>query len=277
MVAMSAEATSPLRPRSAEVRSGTASSPGHCRDINEDAHANAGRWCVVADGMGGHGGGETASMLAIDAFRSAAEIRTLADLHTVIGTAHDTIRCRAGADPDLSGMGTTLVGVVLLADPAGAIMGRPSDPVAVVFNVGDSRCYRLVDGELSLVSVDHSHVQELVDAGRLTAEQAQAHPMRHVITRALGTDDPVQADVFVLDARRCRLLLCTDGLTEELAPRTIGRVLAGISDPGTAAARLVELALRGEARDNITAVVVDIGDESDVGFVPAAQSATVSP
>jgi PPM family protein phosphatase len=127
-----------------------------------------------------------------------------------------------------------------------------------VAHVGDSRCYRFTEGELELVTADHSLVHELVRSGRCSVAEAALHPMANVITRAVGVEQLAHADVTLLPAQPCRLLLCSDGLSDELPAATIGRVLAGIVDPQAAAARLVELALAGEARDNVTAVVIDV-------------------
>src|SRR5262249_50007857 len=114
------------------------------------------------------------------------------------------------------------------------------------------------DGELVLVTTDHSVVEELVRLGRCRADQAADHPMAHVITRAVGLEQASQADVVFLAMEPCQLLLCSNGLSNELPARTIGRILADIVDARSAADRLVELALAGDARDNITAVVIDV-------------------
>ena len=156
---------------------------------------------------------------------------------------------RAGTE----GMGATLVGAAVVRSGG----SETAHEAVAVFHVGDSRCYRLHDGVLRLVTRDHSLVQQLVDAGRLAATDAAAHPMANVVTRALGPDPDVATDVVLLGAAPGRLLLCSDGLSDEIPARTIGRVLAGIADPQIAAERLVELVLAGAARDNVTALVVD--------------------
>lgn len=219
---------------------------------------------LVADGMGGHRAGDVASRIAIETFaRHPGPIDSLTELEQLVTDAHDAIRREQGADR--VGMGTTLVG----ATPIGA-----TGDVAV-FHVGDSRCYRLAGGRLSLVTRDHTYVQELIDAGRRRPDEVAGHPLRHVVTRALGADLGGGPDVAVLPPPVGRLLLCSDGLWGELEPGTIGRVLAGIDDPGAAAARLVELALAGPARDDITAVVVDVVavDDGDPPGAPAGRSA----
>jgi protein phosphatase len=236
-----------------EFEAGAATSAGHRRAANEDSHVVRPRFAIVADGMGGHAAGGTASAIAVDTIAStldAASVIRVATIHEAIDAADLAIRTRAVVD-DTDGMGTTLVSAVLV-DADGAA------PAIAVAHAGDSRCYRYGSGVLGLVTVDHSLVQQLVTAGRISNDQAASHPMANVVTRALGVDGLAFADVTLLAVEPCRLLLCSDGLSDELPARTIGRVLAGIVDPQAAADRLVELALSGVARDNITAVVIDV-------------------
>ena len=241
-----------------DLRSGTASATGDRRHHNEDAAGSGDRAAVVADGMGGHAAGEVAASIAVATVLHelrAADRRAIAGvdpIHAAVAAANDAIRDearRAGTD----GMGATLVGAAVVR-AGGSETGHET---VAVFHVGDSRCYRLHDGALQLVTRDHSLVQQLVDAGRLAAADAAAHPMANVVTRALGPDPHVAPDVVLLGACPGRLLLCSDGLSDEIPARTIGRVLAGIADPQAAAERLVELVLAGTARDNVTALVVD--------------------
>jgi len=231
-------------PTLAPMRGGAATAAGLRRSTNEDAHVCGPEWFAVADGMGGHRGGGLASRLAIDVVRRSPGPVSADAMVSVVATANDRIR-RAARDEGPADMGTTLV----------AAAGH-ADGVAVV-HVGDSRCYRLVDGALSLVTRDHSHVQELVDLGRITPAEVGGHRLRHVVTRALGTDAIARPDVVVLPAPVGRLLLCSDGLVDRLTPQAIGRVLVAIADPQRAADRLVELAVDGAAADDATAVVVD--------------------
>jgi serine/threonine protein phosphatase PrpC len=218
------------------------------------------RACVVADGMGGHAAGEVAAAIAAATVvhQLSAAVPPGADavalIHAAITSANRAIRAearRAGTD----GMGATLVAAVVVEGPQ-------HDEVVAVLHVGDSRCYRLRDGVLDLVTRDHSLVQQLVDAGRIDAAAAAAHPMANVVTRALGPDPDVQADVALLGPAPGRLLLCSDGLSDQLPAHTIGRVLAGVADPQAAAERLVELVLAGPARDNVTALVIDTGPDT---------------
>jgi PPM family protein phosphatase len=232
---------------------GAATSTGNLRAANEDSHVVADRFCIVADGMGGHVAGRVASSIAasvISRHIRDAHVVDVPAIHRAVESAHREI-LRRGVLDDTEGMGTTIV----LAAIAEAKDGTTAIAVG---HVGDSRCYRYVDGDLELVTADHSLVHELVRSGRCSVADAAAHPMASVITRAVGVDQLALADITLVAALRCRLLLCSDGLSDELPGRTIGRVLAGIVDPHAAAARLVELALAGEARDNITAVVIDV-------------------
>lgn len=229
---------------------GAATSPGRRRRSNEDAHRLGSTVCVVADGMGGHTAGDVAAELAVTTVVDALTGVTISPEAIVeaIASADRSIRRHAAAMR--SPMGTTLVGIAL------ATVDGVTAPV--VFHTGDSRCYRLRDGTLDLVTRDHSLVQQLVDAGRLEPGATASHPRSGVVTRALGMGDSVNPDLAVLAPGPCRVLLCTDGLSDQVPARAIGRVLAGVVDPEDAARRLVELTLAGPARDNVTAVVIDV-------------------
>lgn len=233
--------------------SGAATTAGHRRATNEDAHMCGPRWYVVADGMGGHRNGHLASHTTVDVFGRSIDDAprtrfTVADVDELVQRAHRTV-IDAAASSGALGMGATLVG-------AGAVMhgGRPA---IAVFHLGDARCYRLAGGQLTLLTRDHSHVRELIDCGRLDPSAADAHPLRNVVTRAVGVELADGPDIQLVDGPS-RLLLCSDGISGELDARTIGRVLVGVADAQGAADRLVELVLDGEARDNATAVVLDV-------------------
>lgn len=235
-------------------RAGWATSTGHRRRLNEDALLTGPHWYAVADGMGGHRAGDVASTITVDVLAGFATATTTLDtIHRAIRHASATVH--AAATGPRAGMGTTVVGVAPL----------DGDAVAV-FHVGDSRCYRLSDGRLTLVTTDHTHVQELVDGGLLSSSAAAVHPLRNVVTRAVGLAPDVDADVHVIRPPVGRLLLCSDGLSGELPPHRIGRVLAGIADPQAAADRLTELVLAGPAPDNVSAIVLELhtGAATDV-------------
>lgn len=231
--------------------SGAVTHVGGVRKTNEDSFFVDERICLVADGMGGHEAGEVASGLVVDLFEKEArqEPIELAEMEPLLSLINDAIRT-TGDENGTVGMGTTVVGVAVISNGDG--------DSAVVFNVGDSRCYRLVGGELEQVTVDHSYVQEMIDAGEIEPDEAATHPMRNVVTRALGVDDNVRADYTVLEETDCRLLLCSDGLSGEADIEDIATILREESDPQSAALRLVEAVLSGRAPDNVTAVVVDL-------------------
>jgi serine/threonine protein phosphatase PrpC len=231
---------------------------GRMRKNNEDSYLSAKPVAAVADGMGGHSAGEVASAIAIEELaalgeRGPWENETAAtdDLKAAILRANRRIREMAASDRKLNGMGTTLV--ALLED---------GDLVHLA-NVGDSRGYLLRQGELSQVTVDHSLVQELVDDGRLSPEDAERHPQRSVITRALGIDPEVEFDLFTYKLQvGDRLLLCSDGLSDVVEPTQIRNVLLRVRNPREAARQLVTVANEQGGPDNITVIVVDAVDES---------------
>lgn len=227
------------------------------REVNEDSLVAIPPLFAVADGMGGHAAGDRASDLAVT--RLAGAVGASDD---AVGAVDAGLVAAAGAIDALSdelgaGAGTTATGVV--AARVDGIAGF------VVFNVGDSRVYLLEAGEISRLTVDHSVVQELVDAGVLTELDAEHHPDSNVITHALGFGERPQPDVWFVPARTGqRLLLCSDGLTKELAAEGIARRLAraGI---GAAADALVSQALALGGRDNVTIVAIEVLDAPDPG------------
>jgi PPM family protein phosphatase len=231
---------------------------GRMRKNNEDSYLSSKPVAAVADGMGGHSAGEVASAIAIEELaalrdRGPWENETAAtdDLKQAILRANRRIREMAASDRKLNGMGTTLV--ALLED---------GDMVHVA-NVGDSRGYLLRQGELSQVTVDHSLVQELVDDGRLSPEDAERHPQRSVITRALGIDPEVEFDLFTYKLQvGDRLLLCSDGLSDVVEPTQIRKVLLRVRSAQRAARELVTVANEQGGPDNITVIVVDAVDEA---------------
>lgn len=257
-------ATAP-RPTVPHVRAGVATSAGNRRTANQDAHHAGPTWFVVADGMGGHRHGDVAAAITVGTFAADAAERAalgsaprVGDVERLVATAHD----RVGAAARGVAMGATLVGAVLVH--------HDRRPAVAVFHVGDARCYHLTGGRLTQLTTDHTHVQELVDAGRLRPGEVRTHPLRNVVTRAIGIEPGGGPDIVLLPPDRGRLLLCSDGLTGELDPHMIGRVLVGIADPGAAARRLVDLVLTGPARDNVTAMVVDV-DAAAGGSVAGQQ------
>lgn len=243
------------------LRAGAATDVGLVRATNQDQLLIATRLFAVADGMGGHAAGEVASQVAVEALGQAfdkIDVVTPQGLQEAARQANRAVWDKAQADPDLRGMGTTLVAMALVDED-----GADEDKVAVI-NVGDSRAYRLHQGRLEQLTVDHSLVQELVAEGRLEEEEAAYHPQRHVLTRALGVDPDVMVDVLgVTPEAGDRFLLCTDGLVREIGDDQVASVLRRLDDPGDAARELVDQAKEHGGNDNITVVVVDVAADSD--------------
>lgn len=236
------------------IRWALKSDVGMVRRANQDSGMANGRLFVVADGMGGHSGGEVASAITVDHFKDVGRVATIDELRQAVVDANSLIRARGAQDPELDGMGTTVVAIAVLptTEPAGPLhLGAA--------NVGDSRLYMLADGQLSQVSTDHSLVDELVRAGQITEAQAVIHPQRNVVTRALGASDDVDVDTWVLRSQvGQRYLLCSDGLVNEVSNDYITSVLTEMADPKDAARALIERANSSGGRDNITVLVVDI-------------------
>lgn len=264
--------------RALVLRAGVASDIGHVRATNQDSYAvlpERGLY-VVADGMGGAQGGEVASHLAIETIEASYVEPTVDTLTAAIARANDRIH-RAAEDPALRGMGTTAV--VLARMPVEPVTGEPPAPEGgrpgeqlVVANVGDSRAYLFRDSGLTQITEDHSIVGELLRDGRITEEEAEAHPQRNIITRVLGVYPQVKADLWPLDpVRGDRYLLCSDGLFNEVAVDQMAAVLRRLADPSDAAAELVRLANEAGGRDNITVIVLDVLD--DTGLAESASAA----
>lgn len=248
---------------------GAATERGKVRRLNEDSMLAAPGLFLVADGMGGHAAGDIASRIVVETCRQFVDSIPLAigSLESMIAKAN-TEAFDYGRANGLVGMGTTLVGLAAVSN------GGVYD--LAVINVGDSRCYELpAEGVLALLTRDHSVVQELIDAGSLSASAAGTHEERGVITRALGIADHVAADFLIVDRRRStRLLLCSDGVSGELSDVVIGRILAESPSADAAADAIIEAVLRTPARDNATAVVVDV--ERADNFRPEADGASTT-
>ena len=254
------------------LRVGAATDVGRVRDHNEDSLLVGRLVFVVADGMGGHAAGEVASRIVTETLEELAERERIVpdDIVAALALANTRLLESVAHHPEQTGMGTTATGLSVVS--AGG-----SDHWAV-FNVGDSRVYRLANAELNLVTVDHSEVQEMMDAGLLTAEQAARHPLRNVVTRSLGTEVTPVPDLWVFPPSPGeRFVICSDGLSNELSREQIRRIVAEVDDPQQAAAALVAAAVEAGGRDNVTVIVValDAGeDEADVDEDTAPRSAT---
>jgi PPM family protein phosphatase len=235
---------------------------GRVRDGNEDDfidQSNRLGLVAVADGMGGHRAGEVASATALEALRAA--VASGQPLRDAIEGANDAVIEKSVSDQELAGMGTTLTAGML-----------GSDGYLVVGHVGDSRAYLVRDGELTQITDDHSLVEEMVRGGELTREQADVHPRRSIITRALGIDPEVEVDEYPIELQPGdRILFCSDGLTTMVRTDEIASILSREHDPKRAAQLLVDAANAAGGEDNITAVIVEAVEIPDdvVAAAPA--------
>lgn len=229
---------------------------GHSRDRNEDAllQRPPRRLVAVADGMGGHAGGDIASRIAVDVIddHSAHLPDTGVDayFHDAVHAAHHAILRAAGAEPGLEGMGTTLT----------VLYVGPDTRTGTLAHVGDSRAYRWRAGTLTQLTRDQTWVQQQIDDGRLSPERARSHPFSAMLTCALGIRD-VDLDVQIIDPDPQPgdlFLLCSDGLTAELSDQEILRLLDHHDDLDTTAARLIAAANDSGGSDNITVALVRI-------------------
>ncbi|WP_344554278.1 Stp1/IreP family PP2C-type Ser/Thr phosphatase, partial [Pseudokineococcus marinus] len=248
------------------LRYAARSDVGLVRSSNQDSAYVGPHLLVVADGMGGHAGGDVASSIAVaELSRLEGESHgadALGHLEEAVRRASARLSERVREEPALAGMGTTVTALL-----------RSGDRLALA-HIGDSRAYVLRDGELAQVTHDHTFVQHLVDEGRITAEEAEHHPQRSVLLRVLGDIDSSQElDTSVREARTGdRWLLCSDGLSGMVGHATLREALTGVPDVGECADLLVQLALRGGGSDNVTVVVADV---VDVGTAPPDHTAVV--
>ena len=240
-----------LRKSTIGIRFAARSDVGMLREGNEDSAYAGSRLLAVADGMGGHVGGEIASAAAIETIKSldtdvpANEI--VGVLEQAVHRANETLHSIVEGDPSLQGMGTTLTAMLW--------HGRQ---MALV-HIGDSRAYLLRNGELFQITHDHTLVQSLVDEGRISLDEAASHPQRSLLLRALDGRGEVDPDVSLREAQLGdRYLLCSDGLCSVVTAETIHHALSSVADPEQAVRGLIDLANRGGGPDNITCVVADV-------------------
>jgi serine/threonine protein phosphatase PrpC len=254
------------------LRYAARSDVGLVRANNQDSAYAGPHLLVVADGMGGHAGGDVASSVAIAALapldgESHGPDDALDELERALEAARDEIVARTEAEPDLAGMGTTVTAIL-----------RAGNKLAMV-HLGDSRGYLLRDGALTQVTTDHTFVQHLVNTGKITPEEAEHHPQRSVVMRVLGDFDPdVAPDLSVREARPGdRWLLCSDGLSGFVSGDTIADTLRDVADVDACADRLVQLALRAGGGDNVTVGVADVVELDNVrdGGGPSTSAAIV--
>ncbi len=238
---------------------------GLLRDGNEDAAYAGPRLLAVADGMGGHAAGEVASRLAIASVAPLDDEDVgpdaLDSLRSALERAQEEIRARVATDPALDGMGTTLTALLWTGTGLG------------MAHIGDSRAYLFRDGVLARITSDHTYVQDLVDTDQITADEAQSHPQRSLLTRALDGRSAVDPDLSLREVRvGDRYLICSDGLSSVVRDLTLAEALMS-SEVDAAADRLVELALRGGGPDNVTVVVCDVVETDELPARPVVVGA----
>ena len=253
-------------------KTGFATNTGRVRSENED-RAFADCWLlVVADGMGGHQAGEVASEITVSTIRNACSPAPLgaddsnlahphlSDLVKATVDANSVIIRAAIEDPSKQGMGTTVTALSVIVDPT-----INDVPLTLgLINVGDSRTYVMRNQRLRQVTKDHSFVQDLIDNGQISKEEARTHPRRNIVTRALGIEPDVRVDSAQLPMiKGDRYLLCSDGLVDEVSDEHIEKILCQYSETQDAADALVRAANESGGRDNVTVVVADVleGDE----------------
>jgi serine/threonine protein phosphatase PrpC len=250
-------------------RFGARTDVGRVREGNEDSFMVHEPLFAVADGMGGHQGGEVASNLALAALEKLVreptpDGDTAPKLAEVVRDANRIVLQRANSDPALSGMGTTLT----------AVLAGTGTRVHLA-HVGDSRAYLLRNGELTQLTRDQTVVQRLVDEGRISQEEAEIHPQRSILTNALGVDRDIEVDEASYDLEvGDRLLLCSDGLSGMVAEEEIKEILQEHDDPQAACDVLVDSANRAGGQDNITALILDAVED---GEAPAEPLVAVPP
>lgn len=229
--------------------------PGLLRSSNQDAYFMdpVGRFFIVADGMGGHAGGQEASRLATEAIHTYLEghwsdrCSTDVLLKEALLSANQAILDDQTRHPERADMGTTIV----------VLTFRDSDPLPWCAHVGDSRLYRLRGHHLDQITEDHTWIAKAVREGELSASQLRSHPWRHVLSQCLGREDLHQVDIQTFDVQPGdRLLLCSDGLTEELSDHLIASHLKSIRSCEAASQALINAAKQRGGRDNITVVIV---------------------
>lgn len=250
------------------LRYAARSDVGLVRSNNQDSAYAGPNLLVVADGMGGHAGGDVASALTIAALVGLdrpdhSSDQSMSELERSIDRARQDLVDATTADPDLAGMGTTVTALL------------KSGNTLAMAHLGDSRAYLLRDGVLAQVTVDHTFVQHLVDTGRITPDEAETHPQRNVVMRVLGDFDlDLTPDLSIREAvPGDRWMLCSDGLSGFVPDDEIAEVLISVTTPQDAVERLVSMSMRAGSTDNITVVVADILDEA----AAATTVATVTP
>lgn len=228
---------------------------GRQRQANEDSLLARSPLFVVADGMGGAQAGEVASMTAISAFENGLPDGVAEEaLRDSIAAANRDIHDQAHSDSSLAGMGTTITAASVDSEREQVVIGH----------VGDSRAYRLRDGIIQRLTRDHSLVEEMRRRGQITEEQAEDHPQRSIITRALGPEPEVEVDIQTVPTEPGDVfLLCSDGLTTMIGDEQIKEIIVGATSLDAATRALVDEANRAGGRDNITVILFEVEDPAD--------------
>ena len=235
----------------------SATDVGHRRQVNEDSYVASAPLFAVADGMGGHSAGDLASAAVVERLAEALDasfVSRQAIEHALEWATDDIVGIAEGSE---LGVGTTVTGAALTL--------QNDDPYFAVFNIGDSRVYRFESNEFAQVTVDHSVVQELVESGALSRDEAENHPESNIITRAVGFNAKPFPDFWMLPVRSgLRLLICSDGLTKEVSDDRLRMHMAAGLSPQETAGALIDAALASGGRDNVTAIVVDVLEAPEV-------------
>ena len=248
-------------------RYASATDTGVVRQANQDAIYVDDSLAIVADGMGGHAAGEVASAMSIDVVSRAFKTNpTLEGLESAIERANFDVLADAKANPSRFGMGTTVIAVALVVEG--------DQRVATLFHVGDSRAYQIRDGAIRQLSEDHSVAEEWVRMGKITSQEAAVHPKRHQLTRAIGVEDRLNIDVLSLSLQPGdRVLLCSDGLSNEVTDDQIAKTVSGGDNLSEIVRSLVAQANENGGRDNISAVLLEF-DEVTASTQPVKKTRT---
>ncbi|MEO7803668.1 MAG: Stp1/IreP family PP2C-type Ser/Thr phosphatase [Actinomycetota bacterium] len=250
-----------------DIRFGAATDTGRVRKINEDSMLHSPPLFVIADGMGGHSAGDVASKIAVDTLAEQVDDAT-DSLSKAVRTANRVIFEQSKIKPGQSGMGTTLT----------AMMAGPTS--AQIVHVGDSRAYLLRAGTMTRLTQDHTVVARLVAQGKISPDEADHHPRRSWLERALGNAQEVDLDVHIFDTEpKDRILLCSDGLYGMLDEVTIQQVLDSEAEPDAASRRLCDEAVAAGGHDNVTVIVIDYppGPTSSTGPTDNSSKMSASP
>lgn len=239
--------------RSALTTVGSRTDIGCVRDHNEDSLVVTPPLFVVADGMGGHAAGEVASEIAVNVIAKEAPTTIDANgLAQAVEAANREVLLASHDGRGREGMGTTVTAAILEGERL------------LVAQVGDSRAYLFHNGKLQQITRDHSLMADLIEAGKITPEEARVHPQRSVITRALGSDPLMRPDIYEIDvATGDKLLLCSDGLSSMITNEQIEAVMRRTADPQRCAAQLVNEAIAAGGYDNVTVIVADVTGQAE--------------